>query len=65
MSLLPTITYIDIVNYLLWSPSKYMKEGLKSYKGLEAYNEFVNSWVRDHSAAECNGYIIMTAKVVL
>jgi hypothetical protein len=63
VSLLPTVTYIDIVNYLLWTPSAYTKEDLKSYKGLEAYNQFVNGWVREKSVAECNGYIVVIAKV--
>ena len=63
VSLLPSVTYIDIVNYLLWTPSKYTKDDLKSYKGLEAYNQFINGWVRERSAVECSGYIVVTAKV--
>ncbi|XP_045213619.2 uncharacterized protein LOC123564267 [Mercenaria mercenaria] len=64
VSLLPPVTYIDIVNYLLWTPSVYTKDELKSYKGLEAYNQFVNGWVRDRSSVVCNGYTVVTAKVL-
>ncbi|KAL3885168.1 hypothetical protein ACJMK2_025263 [Sinanodonta woodiana] len=39
--LLPSVTYPDIVNYLVFSPSPYSSEDLKSYKGLDAYNQFV------------------------
>ncbi|KAL3883718.1 hypothetical protein ACJMK2_029954 [Sinanodonta woodiana] len=40
-SLLPSVTYPDIVNYLVFSPRTYSSEDLKSYKGLDAYNQFV------------------------
>ena len=41
VKLLPKITYPDFVNYLVFSPSPYTSDDLKSYKGLEAYNQFV------------------------
>ncbi|KAH3752238.1 hypothetical protein DPMN_186853 [Dreissena polymorpha] len=65
VSLLPPVKYIDIVNYLLWSPSVYTKDELKSYKGLDAHNQFVNGWVRDRASAVCNDYTVVTAKVNL
>ncbi|KAL3889699.1 hypothetical protein ACJMK2_002028 [Sinanodonta woodiana] len=40
-----SVTYPDIVNYLLFSTSAYTMDELKSYKGLEAYNQFVSGWV--------------------
>lgn len=35
-AILPSITYPDVVNYLVFSPSPYISEDLKSYKGLDA-----------------------------
>ena len=43
----PSITYPDIVNYLLFAPSPYTAEQLKCFKSLEGYNQFVNGWVRN------------------
>ena len=36
----PSVTYPDIVNYLIFSPSPYSSDDLKSYKSLGAYNQF-------------------------
>ena len=41
----PDLMYADIYNYLILTPSLYTHEQLKSYKSLEAYNQFVNGWV--------------------
>ena len=38
----PSISYPDIVNYFLFVPSPLTKKELKSYKGLETYNQFVS-----------------------
>ena len=39
---LPKVMYLDIVNYLIFSPSPYTSTSadLKSYKGFDAYNQF-------------------------
>ena len=44
---LPSIAYPDIVIYLVFSPSPYTMEDIKSYKSLEAYNQMVCGWVRE------------------
>ena len=46
-SMLPSISYPDIVNYLdlVYRPSPYSLEDLRCYKGLDAYNQFVNGWL--------------------
>ena len=44
--LLATITYPDIVNYRIFTPSPYTAGDLKSYKGLQAYNQICCGWVR-------------------
>ncbi|KAL3874200.1 hypothetical protein ACJMK2_037246 [Sinanodonta woodiana] len=61
-SLLPSVTYPDIVNYLVFSPSPYSLEDLKSYKGLDAYNQFVCGWVREKMSRVVNDNCLTTAK---
>ncbi|KAL3870825.1 hypothetical protein ACJMK2_038862 [Sinanodonta woodiana] len=63
-SLLPSVTYPDIVNYLVFSPSPYSSEDLKSYKGLDAYNQFVCGWVREKMSRVVNDNCLTTAKVL-
>ena len=43
----PEITYPDIVNYLVLTPSVYTSDDLKSYKSLEAYNNIMEGWVKE------------------
>ncbi|XP_061679615.1 anamorsin isoform X2 [Syngnathoides biaculeatus] len=40
-----SVTYPDIVHYLLFSTSAYTVAQLRNYKGLEANNQFINCWV--------------------
>ena len=42
---LPDITYPDVVNYLVFSPSPYTTEDMKPYKSLETYNQVLEGWV--------------------
>ena len=42
----PEIEFPDIVNYLLFSTSKFTKEQVKAYKSLQSYQYFVAGWVR-------------------
>ena len=44
---LPDLCFADIFNYLINTPSDYIKENLKAYKSLEAYNFFVCGHVHD------------------
>lgn len=44
---LPDVTYFDIVNYLIDTPSEFTKDKLKAYKSLEAYNFFVSGHVQE------------------
>ena len=43
----PGITYLDIVNYLLFTQSAYKSDELRNYKSLAAYNQFVSGWIRE------------------
>ena len=65
VKLLPKITYPDIVNYLVFSPSPYTTDDLKSYKGLEAYNQFVCGWVRDKATRIMNEKVLVKAKLII
>ncbi|KAB0799163.1 hypothetical protein PPYR_07043 [Photinus pyralis] len=42
----PSVTYFDIVNYLVFNKSAYTQEEFKAYKSLEAYNLYNCKWVR-------------------
>ncbi|XP_067654064.1 uncharacterized protein [Haliotis asinina] len=45
---LPATSYVDIVNYLVFSPSPfYSLSDMRNYRSLEAYDRFVCGWVRD------------------
>ena len=61
--LLPAITYPDIVNYLLFTPSPYTADDLKSYKGLQAYNQMCCGWVRDRQARKFGDKCLVKCKV--
>ena len=63
VNLLPAITYPDIVNYLLFTPSPYSSDDLRAYKSLDAYNQFVCGWVRDKVGMAHGQYVIVMAKV--
>lgn len=65
VQILPNVTYPDIVNYLLFSPSSYTLDDLKSYKGLDAYNYFVSGWVRERKAIVLNDHVVVTSEVTL
>ena len=44
---LPAISYPDLLSYLLFTPSPYSKEDLKAIKSTEAYNQFLNGFVKE------------------
>ena len=45
--LCPSISYTDIVNYLVFRPSPYSADDMKAHKSLEAYNRVIEGWLRD------------------
>lgn len=44
---LPKITHHDIINCLVFNPSRFTMEDMKDCKSLEAYDMFFRGWVRD------------------
>lgn len=62
----PEIEYPDIVNYLLFTKSRFTKEQLKAYKSLEAYQYFVAGWVRSiHVGNVTEKTVVLIGKVSL
>ena len=64
IKLLPSITYPDIVNYLVFNPSPFTAQHMKAFKSLEAYNQAFNGWLSDVLWKEVNSVIIIKAKVL-
>ena len=44
--LYPSVSYPDIVNYLLFAPSPITADEIKCYKSMGAYNQFLCGWVK-------------------
>lgn len=63
VELWPSITYIHVGMYLLFSRSPYTQEQLLNYKSLDCYQKFVNGWVRDVLVKKFGGNCLMIAKV--
>ena len=63
VNLLPSVTYPDIVNYLLFTPSPYTLEDLKCYKGTDAHKQWTGGWVSDLSTALVHGKHAVRATV--
>lgn len=62
---LPPLTYLDIVNYLVFGLSAYTLQEFKSYKSLQAHEQFCSGWVQDlliHRPPNCKSTVVL-AKV--
>ena len=46
IDLWPSVTYVDIGMYLLFSNSPYTQDQLKDYKNLDCYQKFANESIR-------------------
>ena len=60
----PSICYPDIVNYLVFSPSPFSADDMRTYKSLEAYNQAIESWVRDVKVMTTGGLKVVKGKVI-
>ena len=60
---LPNVEASDIVAYLVLQTSFLTTKQFKAHKSLEAYNQFVNGWVKDVQAWSKEEKIIVTGRV--
>ena len=51
----PSVSYADIYNYLINTPSEYTHEMLKAYKSMDGYNFYVNGWVSNIVVTQVEG----------
>ena len=68
VKLLPDITWADIYNYLINTPSLYTNKNLKVYKSLEAYNFFVSGHIHDvayHRINNLSEFYFIKTKVII
>lgn len=61
---LPPVEASDIVAYLVLQTSFFTTKQFKAHKSLDAYNQFVNGWVKDVQAWNIEGKIVVTGKVI-
>ena len=59
----PSVSYIHVGMYLLFSESPYTKDQLLNYKSLDSYERFANGWVREVLVKEFAEKQLMIAKV--
>lgn len=59
----PHVGFLDVMNYLIFSPSPYTSEQLKKYKSLDAYKFFQDGWIRQILHKKINGVHLIRAKV--
>ena len=57
------VGFLDVINYLVFSPSSYTSEQLKKYKSLDAYKYFQDGWIRQILHKKINGVHLIRAKV--
>ena len=60
---LPAIDACDIVSYLVLQTTFLSLHQFKVHKSLEAYNQFINGWVKDIHAWSCDGKVVITENV--
>ena len=63
---LPDISWRDVTDYLIDSPSIYTKERMKAYKSLEAYDFFICGHVQDclyHEISPSNDFCFIKTEV--
>lgn len=66
ISKLPNITWRDVTEYLIDTPSVYTKESMKAYKSLDAFNYFLCGHVQEcfyHNVCNNQTFCFIKSKV--
>ncbi len=66
ISMLPDVSWRDVTEYLIDSPSLFTKEAMKAYKSLEAYDYFMCGHVQDcvyHNILEDSQFCFIKSQV--
>lgn len=59
----PRVSYIDIVNYVVFEKSAYSKESMKAYKSLDAYKYFQSGFVKRVGMKKFGNNFLVMGKV--
>ena len=63
MTMFPPVDSSDIVSYLFLQTSFITAKQFKAHKSLEAYNQFVNGWVKDVRAHDVGDKSVVVGRV--
>ena len=59
----PPVEHVDVINYLIFTPSSYTSDHLKKYKSLDAYKFFQDGWIKHIPHKKFDGLHLLLAKV--
>ena len=59
----PPVEHVDVINYLIFTPSAYMSDQLKKYKSLDAYKFFQDGWIKKILHKKSEDLHVLLAKV--
>ena len=59
----PPVEHVDVINYLIFTPSSYTSDQLKKYKSLDAYKFFQDGWIKHILHKKFDDLHLLLAKV--
>ena len=59
----PPVEHVDVINYLIFTPSTYTSDQLKRYKSLDAYKFFQDGWIKKILHKKFEDLHVLLAKV--
>ena len=60
---LPTVSYYDVMNYLIFGKSAYTEQQKRNFKSMDSYRMFVDGWVQAISFKEETDNYVIRSKV--